>query len=207
MSTASGQKLLPAKAGVDAHHQNIVHHGQDFDERLDRGGRVDDDAGQHVVFDDVLEGAVQVAADLLMHGDHVGAGLGEGGDEGVGVLDHQVAVERQLGDGAQGLDHGRAEGDVGDKVAVHDIDVDDGAAAALGRGDFVGEMGEVGGEDGEASSIMWVRCRVRIQWKCIERSVSVACLRSEAVGKFRCASSGCVCAMGLGRRGPCGRRR
>ena len=105
--------------------------------------------GRHAVLDDVLEGAVQVAADLLLDGDHVGAGLGEGGDEGVGILDHQVAVERELGDRADGLDHGRAEGDVGDEVAVHDVDVDDGAAAALGRGDFVGEMGEVGGEDGE----------------------------------------------------------
>ena len=61
-----------------------------------------------------------------------------------------MAVEGELGDGADGLDHGRAEGDVGDEVAVHDVDVDDGAAAALGRGDFVGEVGEVRGEDGEA---------------------------------------------------------
>jgi hypothetical protein len=35
-------------------------------------------------------------------------------------------------------------------VAVHDVDVDDGAAAALGCGDLVGEVGEVRGEDGEA---------------------------------------------------------
>ena len=145
-----GEELLAAETGVDAHDQDMVHHGKDFDQGLDRRGGVDDDAGEHVVLDDVLEGAVQVAADLLVDGDHVGAGLGEGGDEGVGVLDHQVAVERELGDGADGLDHGRAEGDVGDEVAVHDVDVDDGAAAALGRGDFVGEVGEVGGEDGEA---------------------------------------------------------
>ena len=70
-------------------------------------------------------------------------------DEVVGVFDHQVAVEGEFGDGAEGLDHGRAEGDVGDEVAVHDVDVEDGAAAALGGCDFVGEMGEVGGEDGE----------------------------------------------------------
>ncbi len=106
-------------------------------------------AGLHAVMGDLLEGAMEVAADLLMDGHHVGAGFGEGVDEVVGVFDHHVAVERELGDGAEGLDHGRAEGDVGDEVAVHDVDVDDGAATALGGGDFVGEMGEVGGEDGE----------------------------------------------------------
>jgi hypothetical protein len=73
------EELLSAEAGIDAHHQNVVHHGEDFDQRLDRRGGVDDDAGQDVVFADVLEGAVQVAADLLLYGDHIGAGLGEGG--------------------------------------------------------------------------------------------------------------------------------
>jgi len=101
------------------------------------------------VVGDLLEGAVEVAADLLVDAHHVGAGLGEVGDEVVGVFDHHVAVERESGDLAEGLDHGRAEGDVGDEVAVHDVDVDDGAATALGGCDFVGEMGEVGGEDGE----------------------------------------------------------
>ena len=144
-----GEELLAAEAGIDAHHEHMVHHGKDFDQGLDRGGGVDDDAGLHAVVGDLLEGAVQVAADLLVDGHHVGAGFGEGGDEVVGVLDHQVAVEGEFGDGAEGLDHGRAEGDVGDEVAVHDVDVDDGAAAALGRCDFVGQVGEVGGEDGE----------------------------------------------------------
>jgi hypothetical protein len=50
---------------------------------------------------------------------------------------------------SSGLDHRRAEGDVGDEVAVHDVDVDDGAAAALGCCDFVGKMGEIGAQNGE----------------------------------------------------------
>src|ERR1035437_1697450 len=99
-----------------------------------------------------------MAADLLLDGVQIGASLGEGGDEGVGVLDHQVTVEGQLGDRPQRLDHGRAEGDVGDEVAVHDVDMDDGAAAALSRGYFIGKVREVGGEDGEAEfdQRMWL---------------------------------------------------
>ncbi len=106
-------------------------------------------AGLHFVMRDLLEGAVKVAADLLVDGHHVGAGFGEGFDEVVGIFHHHVAVEGEFCDRAEGLDHGRAEGDVGDEVAVHDVDVDDGAATALGCCDVVGEVGEVGGEDGE----------------------------------------------------------
>jgi hypothetical protein len=51
--------------------------------------------------------------------------------------------------GRMALHDGRAEGDVGDEVAVHHVHVDDGSAAALGAGDLVGEVGEVRGEDGE----------------------------------------------------------
>jgi hypothetical protein len=32
-------------------------------------------------------------------------------------------------------------------VAVHDVDVNDGAAAALGGCDFVGQVGEIGAQD------------------------------------------------------------
>ena len=41
------------------------------------------------------DGAVQVRAGLGVDGDEVGAGLGEGFEEGVGGRDHQVHVERQ----------------------------------------------------------------------------------------------------------------
>ena len=81
-------------------------------------------------------------------GHEVGSGFGEVGEEGVGVLDHHVAVEGEFGDGAQGLHHGRAEGDVGNEVAVHDVNMENGGSAALGCRDFVGKVREVGGEDG-----------------------------------------------------------
>ena len=143
------QEFLAAEAGVHAHDEDVVDHGENFDERLDRGGGVDDDGGFHAVLVDQLEGAMEVTADLLLDADHVGAGLGEGGDEGVGVLDHEVAVKGESGDLADGGDDGRPKGDVGDEVSVHDIDVHDGAATALGCGDLGGKVGEVRSEDRE----------------------------------------------------------
>jgi VWFA-related protein len=142
------KELLAAEPGVDAHDENVVQHGKDFDQRTDRRGRVDDDAGQHAVMDDLLQGAMEMLADLLMNAHQVGSRFGEVLDERVRIFDHHVAVERQLGHGPKRLDHRRSEGDVGDEVAVHDIDVEDGGSAAFGRGDLVGEMREVRGEDG-----------------------------------------------------------
>ena len=87
-------------------------------------------------------------ASFLVHRNPIHARVGKCGNKFVGVLDHQVAVERQFGVLADRGDDGRPDGDVGDKVAVHHVDMDDGAAAALGRGDFIGEAGKVGGKDG-----------------------------------------------------------
>src|ERR1700733_2987825 len=68
---------------------------------------------------------------LVMDADPVGASLGEGGDEVVRILDHEVAIERQFCDSTQRLHDGRAERDVGDEVAVHHIDGNGRPAAAL----------------------------------------------------------------------------
>ena len=49
---------------------------------------------------------------------------------------------------SQRLHHQRADGDVGDEVAVHHVDVDPVAAGGVDRPHLVAELGEVGGEDG-----------------------------------------------------------
>ena len=71
---------------------------------------IEHDARFHAVVGDQLQGAVQVGAGLVVDADPVGAGLGERGNEFVGVLDHQVAVERQAGGLAQALDHRAGQG-------------------------------------------------------------------------------------------------
>ena len=114
----------------------------------DRSGGIDDHGGFAAVRADQMERAIQVHAGFLMDGDPVGAGFGEGGDEVVGILDHQVAVERHVADGfAERGDDRRADGDVGDEVAVHDVDVKNGAAAVDGGLRLSAELREVGGEN------------------------------------------------------------
>ena len=94
-----------------------------------------------------LQGAVQMAASLDLDRDHIGSRLGEGGDELVRILDHQVAVERQIGNGPDRFDDRRAEGDVGDEMAVHHVHVDNGAATGCGSADLISKMREVCGQD------------------------------------------------------------
>jgi hypothetical protein len=64
-----------------------------------------------------------------------------------GIGDHQVDVERDPRDLAQALDHRRPQGQVGDEVSVHHVDVQPVRAGALGSRDLLAQAGEVAGED------------------------------------------------------------
>jgi hypothetical protein len=98
-------------------------------EGVDRCGRVYDHSGLASVCCDQVKGAIEMDAGFLVDGDPVGAGFGDGRDEVVGTFDHEMAVERDLGNLAEGGDYGRADRKIGDEVAVHDVDVENGSAA------------------------------------------------------------------------------
>ncbi len=95
-----------------------------------------------------MQRAIEVRAGFLMDRDQIRAGLHEGGGELVGIANHEVAVELQLRDFAEGFDDRRSEGDVGDEVAVHHIDVEHRDACGFDLLDVVGKAGEVRCEDG-----------------------------------------------------------
>ena len=66
----------------------------------------------------------------------IGAGLGKGVEIGIDRRDHQMDIERLFGVRPERLHHHGADGDVGDKMAVHHIDMDDIGAGCLDRLDF-----------------------------------------------------------------------
>ena len=68
-------------------------------------------------------------------------------DVAVGLLDHQVHVERPRRDALDRPHHRRADRDVGDEVAVHHVHVNQIGAAALGGRDVAPERREVGRQD------------------------------------------------------------
>jgi hypothetical protein len=59
-----------------------------------------------------------------MNRQDVRAGLGERFQKAVGIFYHQVDVEKFLAMGPEAFDQGRAKGQIGDKVPVHNIQMD-----------------------------------------------------------------------------------
>jgi len=142
-------EVLAAEAGIHGHDQNVVDDVENFVEGIYWCSGIDDHSRLASVRTDEMERAIEVDAGFLMDGNPVGAGLGEGFDEVVGIFDHQVAVEWDVADGfAQRGDYRRADSDVGDEMTVHDVDMEHGAASVDGGLCLGAELGEVGGEDG-----------------------------------------------------------
>ena len=82
-----------------------------------------------------------------MHRQHVGAGLDERFGVLVGVRDHQMHVERHARHPLDRLHDRRADGDVRDEVAVHDVHMNQIGAAFFGGRDGRAKRGEVGREN------------------------------------------------------------
>jgi hypothetical protein len=66
----------------------------------------------------------------------------------IGMLDHEVNIERELRELAHRRDHGRPEGNVVHEVAIHDVEMEPVGAGFFGAPDFVRELGEISGENG-----------------------------------------------------------
>ena len=73
---------------------------------------------------DQMERAIQVAAGLLVHRNPVRARVGKCGNKFVRILDHQVAVERQLRHFAQRFYDGRANRKIRNEMSIHDVHMD-----------------------------------------------------------------------------------
>src|SRR3954463_44348 len=85
---------------------------------------------------------------FLMNGDPVGTCIRKDGDELVGVLDHQVAVEWQVRDFSDRGHHWRTDRQVGHEVSVHDIEVHQCSASCFCSANLFRQSCEVGGKNG-----------------------------------------------------------
>ena len=76
------------------------------------------------------------------------AGLDEGLDEGIDRRDHQMHVEGLFAVRAQRLDHARADGEVGNEMPIHHVDMDVVGARRVERAHLLAQAREVGRQDG-----------------------------------------------------------
>src|SRR5579872_2284982 len=117
-------ELLAAKTRVDRHYQHIIHDVEHFAQTLHRGSRIDYHTYLGSLNANQLQGTVEVNAGFLVHRDPVRPGGHKFGDVLVRILNHEVAIQRDLGGLAEGSHDGRAYGDIGHKMAVHHIHVE-----------------------------------------------------------------------------------
>jgi hypothetical protein len=80
---------------------------------------------------------------FLMHRYHIRARFDEIHDVPVRVLDHKVHVEQQVRGTSQRFHYRRANRDIGHKMPVHDVHVDDGATAFGRAANLVRKVGEI----------------------------------------------------------------
>jgi uncharacterized membrane protein len=90
-----------------------------------------------------LQRPVEVDAGFLVHRNPIRSGIYELGDVLVGVLNHEVAVERDFYCLAQGSYHRWTNRDVRDKMAVHHVHVQHSSAPLNRRMDLVGKMSKI----------------------------------------------------------------
>ena len=139
-------ELLSAEARVDRHEEHHVQVAEDVLKHTDRRMRIEHHACVDAEGFDLLHGAVDMVAGLIVESDDVGARLGEGLEVLLRLHDHQVDIQGFLGFLLDGLHHGDAEGNVGHESAVHHVAVEPVGLAAVDHLDVSFQVEEVGGE-------------------------------------------------------------
>ena len=136
-------KRLPAKAGIDRHDTDQIDHVEQVAHILDARRRVARQTGLGALRADRLQGAVNMRACLKMGGDHICTRLGIGLNVRINGRDHQMDIHHRLHMGAKRLHGGRAKGEVGHEMPVHDIHVNPIRALRLNRADLSAEIGKI----------------------------------------------------------------
>ena len=143
---APRDKGLAAESGIDRHHEHVVEVADDLFERADGRRRIDRDAGQRSQLLDEMQRPMEVGQHLGMNRDPRRSGVDERLDVAIGVENHQVHVERNLGHLVDGLHDQRSERDVRHEMAVHDVQVQQVGATPFDLGDLRCQRGEIGRE-------------------------------------------------------------
>lgn len=118
---------LAAETGLHGHDEHEVNFGKEGLDGSNGGAGVEHDTALAAPGADLAEEGAVIVGGLDVDADEIGAGFGEGLGVVAGVAEHEVGVEKEVGEkGAEGGYRLRAEAEVGHEMAVHDIDVEPG---------------------------------------------------------------------------------
>src|SRR6266481_4747756 len=139
-------ECLAAEARIDSHNQQRIYLIQVRFNQRDGSGRVDGEADllpQRANCPDQLRDTL-TKLDVNIH--LIGTGFRKRFQQNLWLGTHQVDVEEHFGQWTDGLHDGRAEGDVLDEVAVHDVKVQPVVSRSIGAPGFFFQASEIGGE-------------------------------------------------------------
>ena len=88
-----------------------------------------------------------MGAGFRVHGNDVCTGFRKGRHEDIDGRDHKMDIEGLAAVRPQGLHHAGPDGQVGDEVAVHDVNMDIIGAGFVDRAHFFAQSGEVRRQD------------------------------------------------------------
>ena len=139
--------VWPAKAGVDRHHQDVVHVSRDFLERDDRRRGIQHDPGLDAQLRMKVTvrwrcGSTSTWTEIIDAPASANAPRNRSGWLIIRWTSSGTVAAR-----FSGAHDRRADRDVRHEVAVHDVHVDQVGSAALDRADRVAEGREVRGEN------------------------------------------------------------
>src|SRR3989304_5300368 len=117
---------LPTETRVDRHDQREINIGQNFFYCNKRCRRVKGDARLGSQFSDALNRAMQMNAGFHLHSHNIRARVDEICKKAIWLFDHQMHVKQRaslFAQRSQCLNDERTNGDVGDEVTIHDVNM------------------------------------------------------------------------------------
>ena len=135
---------LAAKTRMDRHAEHDVNElPVNVAEFFQRRFRVDREARAQTGFSNPPERDVDRVFRFNVDADARGPGLDESFQVILGVRDHQVDIKRQTDAFFDRGRHARSEADIGDKMAIHDVQVKPVGPGQLGPPGLLGKMPEI----------------------------------------------------------------
>ena len=143
---------LSAEARIHRHHQQQIDLLEIRLRLRDAGGRIHGETDLHAERADLPQQLRHAIRQLDVDGQLVRARLGERFEENLRLRTHQVNVEEHLRQRTNRAHHLGTEGNVRDKMPVHDVQVQPLRAGLAGALRLGGKLAEVRGEQGRGDN-------------------------------------------------------
>ena len=136
-------EALAAESRVHRHDEYHVHDVEHVLDAFERSSRIDGDCGLDAEFCNLVQQTVEMVRGFGMHTDDACACFSKFAHVVFRILDHQMAIERELGSLLDAGRNARAKADVWDKVPIHDVQVNEACASVFDGLETIAEFEEV----------------------------------------------------------------